>query len=169
MKVFHLLFLIFSLFVSPQSLLAQPWTGGPKKSCPSNLSNEKVFEILMQAEFAGVQLDGANPNCLSEDKFPHQSVSPDFAQDEVELKLYLVEKPKLTIKSFTLEDKFQNIYTVQFSIIAKNQTTNKEEEVEDSAMITIFNSDRLKRLHGCGNFLERPKNIYIRPQCLPKE
>lgn len=159
--------LIILLFLS-QTLQAQPWTGGPKKSCPEGMTNEQIFEILMQAEFAGVQLEGANPDCLKDENFPHQAVGPDFSQEIVELNIFLVEEPKIEIKNFKLTDEFQNIYQVDFSLKAMNQSTQKSQTVEDSAMVTIFKSERVKGKQGCGNFLERPKNIFIKKECLPK-
>lgn len=160
--------LIIFLLLS-QTLQAQTRTEVPKKSCPENLTNEQIFNILMQAEFAGVQLEGANPECLEDEKFPHQVVGPDFSQEIVELNIFLVEEPKIEIKSIKLIDEFQNIYQINFTIKVTPKEQTHVLDVHDSATITIFKSERLKKKLGCGNFLERPKNIFIKPKCLSKK
>lgn len=160
--------LILLAFLFAHSAHANPWATKAQKSCPKDLTTEQVFGLLMKAEFAGVQLDGANPDCLKDELFPHQSVGPDFPQEAVEQKIYIIDESTLKVLKVKLVDDFQKIYEVQFQIEGTLQEGNKKEMINDSAMISIFPSARVQAKHGCGNFLERPQKVLIKKECLSK-
>lgn len=158
--------LLFIFLFCSHSLYANPWATKAQKSCPKDLTTEQVFSLLMKAEFAGVQLDGANPDCLRDELFPHQSVSPDFPQEAVEQNIYIIDESTLEVLKVKLVDDFQKVYEIQFQVEGVKRGEGKKQVLKDSAMISIFPSARLQAKHGCGNFLERPQKVLIKKECL---
>lgn len=155
------------LFLLSFAAFSSEWKTKERFTCPSDLTDEAIFKLLMETEFAGVQYDGATEECLDQSNFPHLSVGPDFAQDVNDQKLLFVDSGSLSNIEMKRVDEFQKIYEVSFSVKVRSSLEGEQRVHKDKAIILIHQSPRVHARNGCGAFLQRPEAILIRPECLP--